>query len=344
MTRWAWAALLIAGPASAGVYDPTEAPPIRVGRDGRPIPLPPNVLRLELAERLRTASPPDGFGAPGRDADRKKAERRVAELRNLPRLGPLGRAELHALLLKLRNVDEVISEFPAGRASGFPAVNHAAMAYFLEPQLATRARGLQPMAVEAVPDADWGKHSAARMRWARRAEGFLLRLIRSRAGGGGSGEGVDPIFTGGDGAPVRFGGDGYRAGGIAKAEFEKLPEDALALTQQLVLWLPGDTRLYWQLGEVYNAFGDPEAAKAVFDDCVDSRRYSNDTLFEHRRVLAEGLQALAEQGQEATAAPGWLPETDKLILVGVVGGGLIALLGYFQWRELRKRRRPAQNP
>src|SRR5207249_8586641 len=36
--------------------------------------------------------------------------------------------------------------------------------------------------------------------------------------------------------------------------------EAIALVQQLLLWLPDDTRLYWLLGELYRADGDLKAA------------------------------------------------------------------------------------
>ena len=51
--------------------------------------------------------------------------------------------------------------------------------------------------------------------------------------------------------PVRFANDGgiYQPGALATAERAKLPPDAIAIVQQLLLWYPTDSRLYWLLGE-----------------------------------------------------------------------------------------------
>lgn len=59
-------------------------------------------------------------------------------------------------------------------------------------------------------------------------------------------------------SPVRFLNDDgdFEAGKIAASEWAKLPHnapDALAIVQQLIVWMPDDLRLYWLLGEVYNA-------------------------------------------------------------------------------------------
>ena len=72
--------------------------------------------------------------------------------------------------------------------------------------------------------------------------------------------------------PLRFvGPDGvYVAGDIDDKERKKLPPDAIAIVQQLVLWHPFDARLYWLLGELYNAEGDVETAFKILDECTNA--------------------------------------------------------------------------
>ncbi|MCS6866647.1 MAG: tetratricopeptide repeat protein [Gemmataceae bacterium] len=92
---------------------------------------------------------------------------------------------------------------------------------------------------------------------------------------------------------IRFVNDAghYEPGQLAAAEKAKLPgghfTEALATVQQLVLWFPFDTRLYWLLGELYAAQGDFQTALDIMNECVDSGRYSNrKALMEHREAVA----------------------------------------------------------
>src|SRR5262249_19700703 len=129
----------------------------------------------------------------------------------------------------------------------------------------------------------------------------------------------------------------YEPGKLAAAEREKLPKDAVAQVQQLVIWLPHDTRLYWLYGELLNAEGDVKAARDVFAECVDTRRYNAKALLEHRQIL----NSAAEETTADDAKVSWLPEQWQLYLVGGAAAGLVLALVYFQVRELRRRRVPA---
>jgi hypothetical protein len=142
---------------------------------------------------------------------------------------------------------------------------------------------------------------------------------------------------------VRFVGEEgrYEAGKLARAERAKLPPDALAIVQQLVIWFPDDTRLYWLLGEIYNANGDIEAAARIFDECVGNvRRFSAPDLRAHRLVVQEA-KPKAESIVLDTAASRsstWLPDGRQLMAVGGVAGLAVIVLVYFQVREMRRRR------
>jgi hypothetical protein len=146
---------------------------------------------------------------------------------------------------------------------------------------------------------------------------------------------VDELF------PVKFVGPGgqFEPGTIADAERAKLPADATAVVQQLLLWTPADTRLYWLLGELYNAKGDLAAADSIFEQCVWSRRYDNPALREHRRLVKEALAAQAPP--PSPPAEDWKPTSRQLVLVGGVSGAVLLTLAYFQLRQLFRRRRPA---
>src|SRR5207249_2219918 len=100
--------------------------------------------------------------------------------------------------------------------------------------------------------------------WFKEVEGYQAKLLRSRlresAGAPGgrprAANDVDALF------PVRFTDPGgkFEAGKLTTDDKAKLPANAAAVVQQLVLWFPDDTRLLWLLGEIYNANGDLDAA------------------------------------------------------------------------------------
>jgi hypothetical protein len=191
----------------------------------------------------------------------------------------------------------------------------------------------------------WPGMTKEQLRWYREVERLQLRLAllrraeaaRQPAGSVRPADTVDALF-GDREAPLRFVGDSgqYEAGKLAAAEQKKLPKDALAMVQQLALWLPEDTRLYWLLGELWNAEGQNEEAYKVLDDCVYGRRYDAPELKDHRRILLEALKP-------PPAPPSWF-DPQRLVVVGAGAIAVIALLGYFQFREIRRRRGKIESP
>jgi hypothetical protein len=93
-----------------------------------------------------------------------------------------------------------------------------------------------------------------------------------------------PLFPG-----VRFVGPTgtYEAGLLHSAQWSRVPADALALVEQLVLWMPHDNRLYWLLAELVNAGGDYLTAYVMLDDLSYRRNYRPDQLKAHREILRE---------------------------------------------------------
>lgn len=84
-------------------------------------------------------------------------------------------------------------------------------------------------------------------------------------------------------------------GVLTAAEKAKLPPDALATVQQLVLWFPYDWRLYWLLGELYAARGEFRAAQKIMDECVYSGSYSNRKVLMQHREAATKFAAVTER-------------------------------------------------
>ena len=71
-----------------------------------------------------------------------------------------------------------------------------------------------------------------------------------------------------------------------KEEYSRRSTQYDAIVQQLALWLPNDTRLYWLLAELLNADGQYKEAEKIMDECVgESRKYDSVELKEHRRIL-----------------------------------------------------------
>jgi tetratricopeptide (TPR) repeat protein len=267
------------------------------------------------------------------------------------------RVDLSEYLIRLRQYEEAVElleSIAAQERWNFRLAANLATAHQLAGRL-DRALSYLQQALDAWP-AEVPGWIPGQVAWYRRAEQFQLKLVRLRlreqasAAGGRSKppETLDDLFSPRDQkAPFRFVGESgtYEAGKLAAAERSKLPEDALALVQQLVLWLPDDTRLYWLLGELYNADGDLETALRIFDDCVWNRRYDSAELKAHRQIVADAKAKAQPTVLLPSAAPepeqpaGWTPEPRQIITVTTVAGLVIAGLVYLQVRELRKRSR-----
>lgn len=244
-----------------------------------------------------------------------------------------------------------------------------------------------------------GSLGSAQLRQCRLAERHYLKLLKLRnqeaiqavRQPGKAPDGLDDLFGG-----LRFVGtnDRYQAANLAPKEIDKLPPDPLVIVGYLVLWLPGDDRLYWLLGELCNAAGLFLEADAIMDELSWARRFDNREFREHRKVLKEAKQVLAELTDDrkgpllremilwaaaprgTSQAPGVAPAMIEMgwaghfcgwdlatqgalvkepdppaqkrpppwspawrdVAVGFVVGVVVAVLGSFQLREIRRRR------
>jgi tetratricopeptide (TPR) repeat protein len=118
----------------------------------------------------------------------------------------------------------------------------------------------------------------------QRAEEYHLKLVRLRLRNRGA-SGLDDLFG------VRYIGDEdkYEPGKMARAEKKKLPAHAVAVAQQLALWLPADGPLLWQLAELANAYGGVRAAAGMMDGCVTQFGLQSPALRTHRRILRDAV-------------------------------------------------------
>lgn len=128
----------------------------------------------------------------------------------------------------------------------------------------------------------------------REFERYHLKLVRSRLKEGrlaNNPTAVDDLFG------VKYVGDSGRAEAakLAEVERKKLPDDAIAVVEQLLLWLPADGRLLWQLGELANAHGDVRTAAAILDGCVTEFAMSAADLRKRRQLYRTAADEQAKK-------------------------------------------------
>ncbi len=208
----------------------------------------------------------------------------------------------------------------------------------------------------------------------RKAEEYFLKLLRSRAREARrppAEVGLDTLFTssGSEPEPMHFvGEDGkFSPGRIAAGEKGKLPgqsvDEALGIVQQLLVWQPTDARLYWQLGELYNAAGTPDdlrAAQFIFYDLVHNMEIRYPDLQKHQeimdafpippsppRVLPATVLNRGDTGANPKKATGANPpvlwDWNKMTVTFGLGF-VLALFGQWQVREILRRRSLARRP
>ncbi len=219
---------------------------------------------------------------------RKRYEQETERLTKLAAtrtLTPDESADLGALHLRLGDAARAVEVMrPAQRAHAehFRLAANLGTAWQAQGNLAQAAAALE-QAVALAP----GKHV--------QAERLHLKLARLRQREKPGAQALDALF---DGTFVGPGGN-YEAGRIDPAQQKKLPTGAVALTQQLALWLPNDARLLWLLAELANANGDVTTAAAIMDGCVTEFGLRSPELHAHRKAVRAAADALAKK-----AAPG----------------------------------------
>jgi tetratricopeptide (TPR) repeat protein len=199
------------------------------------------------------------------------------------------RADLGALYVRLGEVAKAVEVLRAAQREHpdhFRIVSNLGTAWQLQGDLAQAAATLQE-AARLAP----GKH--------QKAEEYQLKLVRLRQKQPPDAQELDDLFG------VRFvGASGkFEPGKLAAAEAKKLPSDAVAVAQQLALWLPADGRLLWQLAELANAHGDVRTCAAIMEGCVIEFGMRPPELRQRRQVARAAADELAKSaGSEAKVA------------------------------------------
>jgi hypothetical protein len=220
---------------------------------------------------------------------RKRYEEAVANLEKTSRERKLTgdeAADLGAIYIRLGEVDKAVEILRAAQRehpNHFRLVANLGTAWQLQGGLEQAAVWLE-QAVRLAP----GK--------LQKAEEYHLKLVRLRqkeitlSPSAEKRTGLDDLFG------VRFVDDEgqYHPSRLAAAERKKLPADAVAIVQQLALWLPADGRLLWQLGELANAHGDVKTAAAIMDGCVTEFAMSSPELRLHRQLTRAAADELAK--------------------------------------------------
>ncbi len=209
-----------------------------------------------------------------READKLQARvRSQAELgnKNLDDLADLG-----ALYVRLGEFERAIELLgPAQRAhpNHFALAANLGTAWQLQGDLRQAGAALEE-AVRLAP---------GKLLTLEEAHLKLVRLRQQKSAGE-----LDDLFG------IRFlnDKDAYEPGKLAAAQMKKLPTKAVAVVQQLALWLPADGPLLWQLGELANAHGDFRNGAAMLEGCVVQFGMTNPTLRKHRHVLRDAVDNL----------------------------------------------------
>jgi tetratricopeptide (TPR) repeat protein len=344
--------LFMAAAASGGVYTTGEQPLGPLADKDGVNPMPHDLFLSTLGDRIGLLADPSKlkFGDPPLPEAtlkrRKEQEAKLATLQTKLRSGgatldeQINASAMFISLGKYREAVELLE--PLARGEGqrkFMVLSNLATSYELNGQ-PERVLDYLDFALSTWPEESPGI-SKEQLRFFREVEGYQKRLVRVRKAEAARQppgvpfhpKSVDPLFGELD-DPVRFVGESgqYEAGTMAAKEKGKLPKNAIPIVQQLALWMPNDSRLYWLLAELLNADGQITEARKIMDECVGpSRKLDPQELKEHRHLLMEWTPPKPQP-------PNVLPDTQKLFVVGGFIVLVVGMLGYFQLRELWRRR------
>ena len=337
--------LLVAVPGRASLYQPDDPMPFAITPAGVAEPLPFEEFKRRLIVTMNQFSPlPDQQKNPDRDTRLA----RIAERRKTPKPSALDTVALATDLLSVNQADEALNvlkprdnprspdylvtttlaHIHAARQEWGPAVERLrSVTVFGDAEMPREIKGL------AKPQRDWVEKLDRDYVLAY----FTLKAKATKTDP--ADEDVPPLFPLAERnkphTPVRFVNDRgeYEPGALAAAERAKLPPDAVAIAQQMMLWFPLDAGLYWLLAELYAADGQLEEALVILKECADSRAYGGrKLLMEHRSaVMAAVEKKLKDEDERRKKA---LPISLEMIAIYF---GVVALVG--AWAGVRAFRR-----
>jgi tetratricopeptide (TPR) repeat protein len=311
-------------PLLAGVYNTEERlNPLISSAGGSP---------LDMAEfkALRDDRRGPYAGKEGNEL-KKLYTRKAAELQGRAFSGTIeDKINLSAYLIGLGKHQEAARllepEARGAARDNFMLLANLATAYFNVGQL-DRAADYQRQVLDNWPHQARG-FTPEQLQWLRGVETklWILYMLRRKE----ADERATQVTQPDDLFKVHFvGKDGKYTPGKLPDE-QKLPGDALATTQQLILWLPFENRLHWLLGEILNAQGQQADALSIFDELIWGA-YSPPELKAHRSAIQASLPIVVP--------PPFFTLTPRSIAILAAAGLVIVLFIYLQLRELFRRPR-----
>ncbi|MDY3554839.1 tetratricopeptide repeat protein [Gemmata sp. JC717] len=318
------ASLLTRPAARAALHHPDEPMAVPVNAQGVPEPLPFSEFARRRLVLMNAGNPDWPLERPNPNdpqkmvrSDRGVLKDRIDRRLKVPQRTQEENVALAVDLLRFRKADDADGTLAGRQRQGY--LGNVTLAHIAAAQPSpsdpkvldwARAYNLLTIANEETPPKSLPGLTPQQLAWQLKLNnGVLLKLFRLRMEEARSrptpeNELPDAIF------PVNFAQ--VADGALVPAERAKLPPDALATVQQLVLWFPHDTRLYWLLAEVYAARGEFAAAERIMNECVSSLAYSNrKVLMAHREAV---VKAAKEKGptnpEELLPAAGDAPATD----------------------------------
>ncbi|HJZ92688.1 MAG TPA: tetratricopeptide repeat protein [Gemmataceae bacterium] len=183
---------------------------------------------------------------------------------------------LHVRLGRPVKAVEVLRRALRDHPDHFRLAANLGTAWQAQGDLDEAARSLQ-QAVRLAP-ARWKPFEEAHLK--------LVRLRQKESKGATTLDGLFGVtFVGPSGKP--------EPGKIDPAARKKLPDDDVAIVQQLALWLPADARLLWQLGELANAHGDVRTAAAILEGVVTEFAFTTPEVRERRKLYRAAADEIA---------------------------------------------------
>lgn len=314
--------LLLTVAARAGLFDPKKPEVELLGSSGlEALPHPAFVDRM--ADLLVVGNP-----SLPKNTERDKVIAARDALAKQPSLTPHDRIRLAILRIRLREFDPALMELQQAYAANprdFYAMSALGTVYQQMGQVPEAVRYLEAARDLFPADFPGSPAQIAAVRDLLAAQLKLARL-RFREQAGRPGRRPSPPVDVDDLFGVRFVGPSgqYEPGNLAPDQKAKLPANAIATVQQLLLWLPDDARLYWLLGELYAADGELENALSVFEECLNVRRLDAPLLKQHRQAVRDAMDA------RRTA---WIPGASRWWTAGLIVGPIMVLLIVFQFRQ-----------
>jgi tetratricopeptide (TPR) repeat protein len=274
--------------------------------------LPGSQFATDIAEELLPRRIHSLTGRVRTEVARLEAQRGNLSFDELLNLG-----SYYALMGSPSRAERAFAQALTRNPNHFQALAGIASAYLVQEDFPAALR-FQESALAAWPRSHAG-WSSERLRWHYRVEKLTLELIQKRSrekkpsSGGWSRVAVklDDLFPG-----VEFVGPSgkYQPGEIHPRMRDKLPPDALALVQQLLLSHPTDFRLEWLWAELANAQGDLERAYRSINKLVELG-FPGEGMRVHRATLEAALEV------EKAFPP---DERRKLLFSLAMPGGLFA--------------------